>query len=200
MSQKNAKSTSSQQRAADLVFDGGHVPDESNVKVNKHRDTVEFTKSMPNFLQKMKEQALARRGLTLEQDLDNAKAIEKFTQQATVDDKRKHLESYETPTSAKAVAAAADQAQTDAEFEDEAFQRALRDMQQSSKSIQPTKANAAAAGATLGSAKPAVKRARTADDEKNDKTAAAATTTKSAQPSKKNTMALSFTVDDDDDD
>jgi hypothetical protein len=196
-----AAAARSQQRAADLVFDGGQIPDESNVKVNKHRDQIEYTKSMPNFLQQMKAQALARRGVTAEQDLERAKEIQKFTMH-TVDDKRKHLESYEDPappTSAKEAAAAADQAQTDAEFEDEAFQRALREMQQSSKPTQLTKANAAAAGATMGSARPAVKRARTTDEEQSTTTKDKPKAT-SAQPSKRNTMALSFAVDDDDED
>jgi hypothetical protein len=68
-SSSSSSAARSQQRAAELVFDGGQIPDESNVKVNKHRDQVEYTKSMPNFLEKMKQQALARRGLTAEQDL-----------------------------------------------------------------------------------------------------------------------------------
>jgi hypothetical protein len=126
----------------------------------------------------------------------HAKEIQKFNAVHTVDDKRKHLESYEDPTPPTAAnskaAAAHEQAQTDADFQDEAFQRALRDMQQSSKPTQLTKANAAAAAAaaTLG------KRARTDDEAtKQDKPKAT-----SAQPGKRNTMALSFAVDDDGDD
>lgn len=185
----------SQQRAAELVFNDGQIPDESNVKINKHRDQVEYTKSMPNFLEKMKQQALARRGLTAEQDLANAKEIQKFNAVHTVDDKRKHLESYEEPATAANSKAAAEQAQTDAEFEDEAFQSALRDMQQSSKPIKLTKANAAAAAGAPHQQRP-IKRARTDQDKPKDDEKPKA---KSEQPSKRNTMALSFAVDDGDD-
>lgn len=179
-------SNRSAQKAAELVFEGGRVPDET-AKVHKHRESLEFQKSaIPNFLQVMKEQALKKRGVTVEQDLETAQKLYKYTQVTTIDDKRKHLASYEDDDAKVTATSKGPRDLTDAEFEAEAMQRALDDLKQSSKPTVPTAANERAA-----------KKARVADEappkEKEKE--------KPKGPvAKANTLALSFAVEDDDDD
>lgn len=185
-------SSRSAQKAADLVFDGGRVPDET-AKVNKHRDSLEFQKSaIPNFLQVMKEQALKKRGVTVEQDLETAQKLYKYTQVTTLDDKRKHLESYEdADAAATATSDKGPRDLTDAEFEAEAMQRALDDLKKSGKVTVPTAANERAAKkARVKEPEPEPEPEKEKEKEKP----------KAGPVAKANKLALSFAVDDGDDD
>jgi hypothetical protein len=200
----------SAQKAAELVFANGQIPGETS-KLHKHRESLEFQKNMPNFLQVMKDQALRRRGVTVEEDLGQAQKLHKFAE-ASLHDKRKNLDSYDDVRPS----ATGPRDLTDEQFEQEAMQRALDELKSKPGAAVPSasagSSASAAAAVSLGGRPgtgpgPATKKARVTkasaeeeEDDSGDAKVATAPVAKAKKPvAKANALTLSFAVEDDGD-
>jgi hypothetical protein len=197
----------SAQKAAELVFANGQIPGETS-KIHKHRESLEFQKNMPNFLQVMKDQALRRRGVTVEEDLGQAQKLHKYAE-ASLHDKRKNLDSFDDVRPS----ATGPRDLTDEQFEQEAMQRALDELKSKPGASVPSASASAASAVSLGGRPgpgPAAKKARVTkasaaeeeeeEDDSGGAKAAAAPVAKAKKPvAKANALALSFAVEDDGD-